>query len=364
MIKIAEPNVNDQDIESVIKALQETQLSGRSPICKQFEDEYAKKFNVKHAIAVNSGTSALFLSMKAMGIGEGDEVIVPSYAFMAVPNAVVHTGAKPIFVDSDIASYNIDPFKVKNAITSKTKAIIAVHTYGYPCNMDTLLSYGIPVIEDAAEAHGALYKGKIVGSIGKVGCFSFFANKTITTGEGGMVTTNDDILAEEIRKLKDQYNGPVRYKHDKIGYGMSLGALQCALGLSQLKRLDELVQTKIEIANRYNAALKDLVLTPYPVGDIKHSYWMYNIKAPIELYNYLARFIEVRPSFYPLHWQEPYKQDGFPMTEWLYKVSFCLPMSTTMTLDEQNYVIKKIFDFYNERGTISLVNKGEKPMTE
>lgn len=347
MIKIAEPNLNLDDINSIVSALGRNELSGRSPICKEFEDEYAKKFETKYAIAVNSGTSALFLTMKAMGIGKGDEVIVPAYAFMAVANAVSHTGARPIFADIDISTFNIDPFDVRERITKRTKAIIAVHTYGHPCEMDTLMSFGIPVIEDAAEAHGAKYKNKMVGSIGIAGCFSFFANKTITTGEGGMVTTNDEKLAEEIRKLKDQYNGKERYQHEKIGFGMSLGAMQCALGLSQLNRLDELVNIKRRVAKRYNDALGGFALRPLEARYAYHSYWMYSIISSKELYeSFKDSDIEVRPAFYPLHWQTPYRLNKkFKNTEFVYQNSFCLPMSTLMTDEQQDKVIEKIKNY-------------------
>ena len=346
MIRIAEPRISSKDIDSVVQTLLNNELSGRSPICKEFEDAFANKFRVRHAIAVNSGTSALFLALKALGVGEGDEVIVPAFGFIAIPNAVKHVGATPIFVDVDLDTFNIDPNKI---IPNKnTKAIIAVHTYGQPCDMDKIMSFGVPVIEDAAEAHGAKYKDRICGSIGDIGCFSFFANKTMTTGEGGMVVTNNSVYAKEIRLMKDQYNGNIRYKHDKIGYGMSLGAMQCALGLSQLSQLEEFVTRKIKMAKRYENALRDVLTVPLDRSHGgRHSYWMYAIKSVPGLKEHLEKVgIEVRPGFFPLNFQPPYS-DGtnYPVAEHLYQNILCLPMNLNMTDEEQEFVIKEIKEY-------------------
>ncbi|MBP7119003.1 DegT/DnrJ/EryC1/StrS family aminotransferase [Candidatus Woesebacteria bacterium] len=351
MIRIAEPCITEQDILTVMTCLKDNQLSGRSPVCKDFEDDFAKKFNVKHAVAVNSGTSALFLAMKALGIGEGDEVIVPAFGFIAIPNAVRHVGATPVFVDVDPNTFNIDPQKI--VITEKTKAIIAVHTYGQPCDMDKLMHLGVPVIEDAAEAHGAKYKDRMCGSIGDIGCFSFFANKTITTGEGGMVVTNNPILAKEIRLLKDQYRGDVQFKHDKVGYGMSLGAMQCALGISQLDSLDDLVERKIKMAKLYTRELKGISQLTLPTdrshGGV-HSYWMYALKATGELKEHLESVgIEVRPGFFPLNLQPAYSDGSqFPVSEELYSQIVCLPMNLKMTEQDQWFVINKVKEYYGK----------------
>lgn len=353
MIKIAEPCITEKDMLSVVTCLKENQLSGRSKVCTEFEDEFARQFHTKHAIAVNSGTSALFLAMKALGIGEGDEVIVPAFGFIAIPNAVKHVGATPIFVDVEEDTFNINPLRVSEAITSKTKAIIAVHTYGQPCDMDKLMHLGVPVIEDAAEAHGAKYKDRTCGSIGDISCFSFFANKTITTGEGGMVTTNNTLLAKEIRLLKDQYNGDIRYKHDKVGYGMSLGAMQCALGLSQLSQLSDFVGRKRRMAEIYTRELKDIVQVQLPYDRShggKHSYWMYAIKATGELKEHLESVgIEVRPGFFPLNLQPVYSDGSkFPVAEELYEKIVCLPMNLRMSEQDQYFVINKIKEYYGK----------------
>lgn len=349
MIKIAEPFISEKDINSVVQSLNRNELSGRSPVCKEFEEKFASKFNVRHAVAVNSGTSALFIALKTLGIGEGDEVIVPAFGFIAIPNAVRHVGAKPVFVDVEQDTFNIDPNKI--AITQKTKAIIAVHTYGQPCDMDKIMSFGVPVIEDAAEAHGARYKSRICGSIGDIGCFSFFANKTITTGEGGMLVTNNQIYANEARLLKDQYNGSIRYKHDKIGYGMSLGALQCALGTSQLSQLDEFVDKKVKMAELYIRELADIqeIVLPHDRSHGgQHSYWMFAIKASENLKGHLEEVgVEVRPGFFPLNFQPSYSDGSrFPVAEELYEKIICLPMNLKMTESDQMFVINRIKEFY------------------
>lgn len=332
------------DIDSVVQSLVDNQISGRSPVCKEFEEAFSSKFGVQNSIAVNSGTSALFLALKALGIGEGDEVIVPAFGFIAIANAVKHTGATPVFVDVEYDTFNIDPLLI--IPTPKTKAIIAVHTYGLPCDMDKLMAFGIPVIEDAAEAHGAIYKGKMVGSIGDIGCFSFFANKTITTGEGGMVMTNNPVYAKEIRLLKDQYNGNIKFKHDGIGYGMSLGALQCALGKSQLSRLDNLVKRKRTLAKKYTSSLLEYVDVPLEKNGF-HSFWMYAIKTKKGLAEFLeAHGIETRRGFFPLNFQPSYSDGSrFPVAEELYEKITCLPMSLGMSEEEQNYVIELVKNF-------------------
>ena len=327
MIKISTPKITGDDILAVQKVLEETQLSGRSPVCAQLENDFAKYVGAEYAIAVNSGTSALSLAMKAMGIGPGDEVIVPDFAFIAVPNAVSHTGAKPVLVDCDPDTFNIDPKKIR--ITFKTKAIIAVHTYGHPCDMVELSKFGVPVIEDACEALGAEYGGLKVGGISQIGCFSFFGNKTITAGEGGMVVTSDPNLAKEVRLLKDQYRTG-QYVHEKIGYGMSLGAMQCALIQSQLKRVDEILEHARYMASRYNV----LGIRPTIRPHVKHSWWMYAVKRDIQL-----DFLEYRSGFPPIHSQRPYLQAGdFPVSR---SLSLTL-LPLTCTEEEQDSIINAI----------------------
>jgi perosamine synthetase len=333
MIKISEPQITPEDIRAVIKALNYRQISGRSPICKEFEENFARYIGTKYAVAVNSGTSALMLSLVALGIKEGDEVIVPNFAYIAVPNAVRHVGAIPVLVDCEPDTYNIDAGKI--VITSRTRAIIAVHTYGHPCDMDALSKFGVPVIEDAAEAIGAEYNTRRCGSIGIVGCFSLWANKVITAGEGGVITTNDKALYDELQLLKDAYRTG-QYIHEKVGYSMALNAMGCALANSQLKRIGEMLERRAKIAKRYEV-LDTVTVKPYA----RHSWWMYTIGGTFK-----SDSFESRPGFPPISKQPPYRQDGdFAVSEGLELT--CLPM--TCTEQEQDRIIEEVLLWQSTR---------------
>ena len=203
MIPVAEPFIGKEEEELVLAGLRSGWVSSVGKYIHQFEREFASYCNVKYGITTSNGTTALHLALVALNIGPGDEVIVPSMTFIATANAVTYTGAKPVFIDSELETWNIDPEKIKAKINKRTKAIIPVHLYGHPANMGLILTiarkYNLSVLEDAAEAHGALYKQKKVGSLGEMGCFSFYGNKIITTGEGGMITTNNKVLADKIK---------------------------------------------------------------------------------------------------------------------------------------------------------------------
>lgn len=339
MIPNSKPLIREQDIQAVVRTLRSGNLSGRTTTVELLEEVFSEMFHVKHSIAVNSGTSALFLTMKAMGIGHGDEVIVPDYAFIAVANAVTHTGATPVLAEVE-DDYNISARTIKPLITAKTKAIIAVHTYGKPCDMEELLELDIPIIEDCAEAHGAKVKKKSVGSFGIAGCFSFFANKTITCGEGGMITTNDDDLAEEIRLLKDQYRGTERFRHDGVGYGLSLSALQASFLLSQLYDLEGFVNHKRAIAFYYHKKLSKILEIPEEQKDTVHSYWAYPVKMEMPL----TDVFEVRPGFFPIHLQKPYydSKKRIKNSRKLYQNTVCLPSYIGITQKEQDEVCAEV----------------------
>lgn len=300
MIKISDPEVTLGDIWAVVKALWRKDLSGRAKTVADFERAFADYIGVEHAVSVNSGTSALFIALKALGIGPGHEVIVPAFGYIAIPNAVTATGAKPVFVDVDRGTFNIDPRLIK--ITRRTKAIIGVHTYGILCDIGQLKAKGVPVIEDAAEALGGRAI-KMAGALGDIGCFSLFANKDITGGEGGVITTNNHKLAREMRLLKDQYRDGKQYEHSKVGYSMALDSMSAALAHSQLKRLEEKIQKRNKsfgwiCAHRF-----------------RQSFWLIPKDKRVLLWD-----VETRPAFYPLHWQKPYRtRQRFPNTEWIYK---------------------------------------------
>nr|MBP9670679.1 DegT/DnrJ/EryC1/StrS family aminotransferase [Candidatus Woesebacteria bacterium] len=244
MIPVNTPLITQDSKDLVAKALGEGWISSAGPYIEQFEQEFAKYLGVKHAISVNTGTAALHIALLSAGIGEGDEVIVPAFTMASSWMAVMYVGAKPIFVDVEADIYTINPNLIEQAITPKTKAIMPVHIYGHPADMDKVLSiakkHNLIVIEDAAEAHGATYKGKLTGSIGDINAFSFYANKIITTGEGGMVTTNSDEFADIAKRMKDlSHSKAKRFIHDALGYNYRLTSMQAALGSGQLKHIDE-----------------------------------------------------------------------------------------------------------------------------
>jgi len=353
-IKVCEPSTTEAEIEMVTAAVKQNMISSTAPFVKVFENKFAVKIGTSYAVAVNSGTSALFVALKTLGIKEGDEVIVPTFTMIATANAVAQCGAKPVFVDSRRDNCNIDENLIEQAITPKTKAIIPVHLYGKPCEMDTIMDiadkYGLYVVEDAAEAHGAKYKGKVVGSIGDIGCFSFYANKIITTGEGGAITTDNEQWAKEAQDLRAFYFPKAgHYWHKKIGWNLRMSSLQAAYGLAQLNRWDELIGKRIANAKYYTKRLKGIVETPPDSG----VHWVYLIKTPKmnELMDYLEKNgVETRTGFIPCHQQPPYKQKGnYPVAEELSKIAMYLPSGSDLTNKEKDFVIKLIKQFYGKK---------------
>lgn len=283
-VPVNEPVITPEAKKFVMEALDSGWVSSAGPFIDAFEKEFADYIGVRHAITVTSGTAALHLALLSLGIGPGDEVIVPDFTMIASVFAVLYTGATPVFVDIERDTYNMDVSLLEKKITKKTKAIMPVHIYGHSVDMDPLLTlakkHGIPVVEDAAEAHGALYNGKKCGSMGAIGCFSFYANKIITTGEGGMVVTDDDALAAHIRSLKDLSHMPgKRFWHQELGYNYRMTNLQAALGLGQLRHVDEFIEKKIQMTADYEKRLKSIPGLTLPVTKpyAKNVFWMYSV---------------------------------------------------------------------------------------
>ncbi|ADP77842.1 DegT/DnrJ/EryC1/StrS aminotransferase [Methanothermus fervidus DSM 2088] len=283
MIPISKPMIGDEEINEVINVLKSGQIA-QGPMVEKFEKKFAKYVGTKYAVATSSGTTALHLSLLAIGINKGDEVITTPFTFSATSNSILYVGAKPVFVDIDLRTYNIDPNKIEEAITDKTKAIIPVHLYGHPADMDPILEiaeeYSLYVIEDAAQAHGAIYKGSKVGTFGDAACFSFYPTKNITTGEGGMVTTNNKKLAEKIKILRN--HGEVeRYNQIMLGYNFRMTDVEAAIGIHQLKKLDKFNEIRIKNAKYLTEHLEKLdIITPEEVGNVKHVYHQYTIRVP------------------------------------------------------------------------------------
>ena len=279
-IPVYQPSLTGNEKKYVNECLDTNWISSKGKFVSLFEQSFAEYAKMKYAAAVCNGTVALHLALVALGIGPGDEVIVPTLTYIASVNSIAYTGATPVFVDSLSDTWQMDPDDVKRKITPKTKAIMAVHLYGHPCEMDLIASiskeYDLFLIEDCAEAFGSLYKGKHAGAFGDIATYSFFGNKTITTGEGGMVVTNDDTLYDRSLHFKGQGLAKYReYWHDVIGYNYRMTNVCAAIGLAQLEQADKFIDKKRKIAEWYKFGLKGLPVTVHPeVGDVKHSYWM------------------------------------------------------------------------------------------
>lgn len=312
-IPIYQPDLNGNEKKYVNECLDTSWISSRGRFVTEFENHFAQRIEVAHAASVCNGTVAIHLALLALGIGPGDEVIVPTLTYIASANAIAYTGATPVFVDSLASTWQIDPEDVRRHITPRTKAIMPVHLYGQSCDMDAIMAiaseHKLFVVEDCAEAFGTLYKGRHVGTFGDISTFSFFGNKTITTGEGGMVVTNDKTLSERARHYKGQGLAAHReYWHDVIGYNYRMTNIAAAIGLAQLERADQFIEAKRQLAERYRSALAGLPLEMHQEqAGTRHSYWMISVlvstpelRDPLRTH-LAADGIETRPLFYPVH---------------------------------------------------------------
>ena len=289
-IPLSHPDVTEEEIHAVTAVLRSSRLS-LGPKMEEFEHLLAAYIGVPHAIAVSSGTAGLHLCMRALGIGPGDEVIVPSFTFIAAANAIRYERATPVFVDIEPVMLNVDPARIEEAITPRTRAILAVHTFGCPAEMDIILAiarrHQLLVIEDACEAIGAEYRGKKVGSFGDAAVFAFYPNKQITTGEGGVVVTRHTVLERDIRALRNhgRYDSDDWFQHNLLGYNYRLSEISCALGCAQMQRLDSILSQRETVARTYHAALQghDTVIQPsLELEDRRISWFVYVIRLEME----------------------------------------------------------------------------------
>ncbi len=358
-IPVYEPDLSGNELKYVTDCLQSGWISSLGHYVTDFEEQFSRFCGVKHSISVSNGTTALHLALLALDVGPGDEVIVPTLTFIATANAVTYTGARPVFVDSERTTWNLDPASIEEKITPRTRAIMVVHIYGHPVDMDPVLEiasrHNLYVIEDAAEAHGAEYKGRRAGSLGDVACFSFYGNKIITTGEGGMVTTDDPELAERARFLKDHAMSSTKYYwHSRVGYNYRLTNVQAAIGLAQLENVAQRIEKKRHIARAYSARLEKVKGLTLPVEEAwaKNVYWMYSVLVEddygLDRDGLMARLkkagIDSRPFFYPLHTLPPYAGSGerFPVAEELARKGLNLPSASTLTEQDIDRVCKII----------------------
>lgn len=285
-IPLSSPDVTEADIQAVVSVLRTAQLS-LGPQMKAFEQELAAYVGAAHAVAVNSGTSGLHLCVRGLGIGEGDEVILPSFTFIAAANVIRMERATPVFADIDPITLNLDPAKVEAAINSRTRALMIVHTFGRPAEMTPLLAiakrHNLRIIEDACEAIGAEYHGQKVGPLGDAGVFAFYPNKQMTTGEGGMIVTNDKELAATVRSLRNQgrRNTGDWFEHAELGYNYRLSEMNCALGLQQLRRIEDILAKRAEVARWYDRRLRNNVSLALPALDMagcRISWFVYAVR--------------------------------------------------------------------------------------
>lgn len=358
---VSEPTITNREIEYVTKAVKSGWVSSLGEYITQFEKQFSEFVGTKYAISCSNGTVGLHLAMLSAGINSGDEVIVPDLTFVATANAVSYLRAIPVFADVDPLNWCINPNSIKKIITRKTKAIIPVHLYGYPADMKAIMKianeFGLIVFEDAAEAHGAEIDGKRVGSFAKCGVFSFYGNKIITTGEGGMITTNDKALHDRAKYLRDHaMSKKKRYWHTEIGYNYRITNIQAALGLAQLHRIDSIIKKKFQIYHWYKKYLgsTDLItLNPTREG-VKNVFWMVSIilseKVKItrdELMKKLReKKIDSRPFFYPISQLPMYKKGLVnPVAYNISKRGMNLPSSYNLSEPDVKFISKQLLEF-------------------
>ncbi|MEJ2559470.1 MAG: DegT/DnrJ/EryC1/StrS family aminotransferase [Anaerolineae bacterium] len=361
IIPVCEPTLNGNEAEYVLDCIESNWISSAGKYIPRFEEDFAEACGTRYGVACVNGTVALHLALATLGIGPGDEVILPTFTMIATINAVTYTGATPVLVDSEPVTWNMDLNQVADKITSHTSVVMPVHTYGHPVDMDPLLELaernGLYIIEDAAEAHGAEYKGRRAGSLGHAGCFSFYANKVITTGEGGMITTDDPDIAQLASHLRDHaFSDERHFWHKYLGFNYRMTNLQAAVGLAQTEQMESFVRARRANAARYTAALQSIpgIVTPPEADWAKSVFWMYSILVEDEfgmtrdqLRAYLAEHgIETRTFFIPMHLQpiyyQAFKGQRYPVSEMLCQRGFYLPSASSLTPREIDYITQMV----------------------
>lgn len=348
-LPISKPFIGAREKELVLDALDSGWVSSIGKYIDEFEANFARYCGTEYALAVSNGTTGLHLALATLGLKPGDEVIVPDLTFVATANAVAYTGATPVLADVDADTLCIDPASVKSLISERTKAIIPVHLYGHPADMDALLeigaAHGVDIIEDAAEAHGAEYKGRKVGGLGKCGVFSFYGNKVITTGEGGMLTTNDQAFYLRARRLRDHAMSPQRrYFHEERGFNYRITNLQAALGVAQLERIDDFLARRAEIMGWYQSeiAVTDRVRLNRVKNWAKSAFWMVCLEADwfdeasrdAFMQALKSRGIDSRPYFCTMSSMPMYKQARLPVSARKAQIGLNLPSYYELTKPE------------------------------
>lgn len=352
-IPVNEPLLNGNEEKYLVECIRTGWISSEGPFIKKFEEQLAARMGRKYGVAVSNGSVALDAAVMALGLGSGDEVILPTFTIISCAAAIVRAGAVPVVVDCDPATWNMDVAQIEARITPRTKAIMVVHIFGLPVDMDPLLAlarkHGLKVIEDAAEMHGQTYKGKPCGSFGDISTFSFYPNKHITTGEGGMIVTDDLALAEKCRSLRNLCFKPEqRFVHDELGWNYRMTNLQAALGVAQLERLDEFVQIKRRMGARYTELLTGTPGIQLPLARTAYAdniYWVYGMvlddSVPFDAKEAMTRLgklgIGTRPFFWPMHEQPVFRKMGLfageshPVAEHIARRGFYIPSGMALT---------------------------------
>lgn len=362
-IPVNTPLLSGNELKYVTECIETGWISSEGPFISQFEKQFSSYVNREHGIAVSNGSAALDIAVKALNIGKSDEVIMPAFTIISPAQSIVTAGAIPVLVDSDPLTFNMNVSQIESKITSKTKAILVVHIYGLPVDMDPILAlckkHNLKLIEDAAEMHGQTYKGRKCGSFGDISIFSFYPNKHITTGEGGMIVCNDELLAERCKKLRNLAFEPNarRFVHQEIGWNYRMTNMQAALGLAQLEKIEQHIEQKRATGKAYNDGLKNIqgFQLPLPQTDYAENiYWVYTLVAETEelqvsmVQKLNDAKIGTRPFFWCMHEQPVFQQMGlflnesYPVAEKIARNGFYIPSGLGLTSEEINTVIKYI----------------------
>lgn len=353
MIPIAQPLISDQEIDEVVKVLKSGFIA-QGPKVTEFEEKFADYVGVDYAVATTSGTTALHLALMALEIEKGDEVVTTPFSFAATANSILFTGATPVFVDIDHKTYNMDPNKIEDALNKKTKAIMPVHLYGQPADMGPIKKiaddHDLFIIEDAAQAHGAQYHGKMVGSLGDMACFSFYPTKNMTTGEGGMITTDNEELAEAARMLRS-HGESERYSHMMLGYNFRMTDIAAAIGLVQLSKLKEFTRSRIENAEYLTTHIEGIegLEPPFVMDQVKHVFHQYTVRVADGkrdvIKNFLGELGVGTGVHYPktIYQQKLYQERGIkancPVAEKAAEEVLSLPVHPGLTVEDLGEIV-------------------------
>jgi perosamine synthetase len=363
MIPVNVPKLSSRSKELLAECIDTGWISSEGSFVAQFEEMFAEYIGVKHGIACCNATVALELAVAALKIGAGDEVIMPAHTIIACAQAVIRRGGTPVLVDMDPGTWQMDVGQVEGKINNKTRAIMPVHIFGHPTDMEPLMAlahkYGLHIIEDAAEAHGAEYKGSKCGSMGNIAAFSFYANKIVTTGEGGMVVTNDDVLAERLRYLRNLCFEPQqRFLHNEMGYNFRFTNLQAAVGVAQMEDIEGLVSQKVWMGREYTQRLAGVPgIRIQAVREwAKHVYWVYGLllddEVPFDAFEWAGMLrtkgVDTRPFFWPMHQQPVFREMGlfqgesYPVSERLARRGLYIPSGMALTIGQIEEVVDTV----------------------